>query len=335
MSFTDDFGSDEQRTSAATGTVTGAVMAACAVPSLSGRNVIWTGAMTVAVDSGNAGVFGFASGRFGSLDDQTFTVGANDYTTGLVSLRGNALTFATTNSDLTAEEQAVLRLHVCAADLDFSAARGPIGDHAYLFSTPGLSWSSGDTITLRLSLPATTTALGQVLGVGVAPGGNAQLVVTWTAVDTATGYTVRGPGLREALAGALGDQVALDLGEQREERGHDLGLDVTLALDADVLLERHEGDARLGEGVEDGDLPQRPTEPGEFADDQAVAVLERTASLLARARAWLRDEHVLAPADSVLHGAASPHPDASPVGTHHERGKLPVAGARGRACQSV
>ena len=32
--------------------------------------------------------------------------------------------------------------------------------------------------------------LAQVLGVGVAPG-NAQLVVTWTAVSTATGYTVQ------------------------------------------------------------------------------------------------------------------------------------------------
>ena len=29
--------------------------------------------------------------------------------------------------------------------------------------------------------------------------------------------------------------------------------DVALALDADVLLQRHEGDAGLGEGVEDGD----------------------------------------------------------------------------------
>ena len=35
---------------------------------------------------------------------------------------------------------------------------------------------------------------------------------------------------------AQDDQVALDLGEQREERGHDLRLDVALALDADVLL---------------------------------------------------------------------------------------------------
>ena len=36
----------------------------------------------------------------------------------------------------------------------------------------------------------TVTDLAQVLGVGVVPG-NAQLVVTWTAVDTATGYTVQ------------------------------------------------------------------------------------------------------------------------------------------------
>ena len=72
----------------------------------------------------------------------------------------------------------------------------------------------------------------------------------------------RGPGPGEALAGALRDQVALDLGEQREERGHDLRLDVAPPLDADVLLERHEGDAGLGEGGEDGDdLTQRPAEP--------------------------------------------------------------------------
>ena len=172
--------------------------AVCAVPSLSGRNVIWTGAMTVAVDPTFAGVFGFERERFGSLDDQTFTVGANDYTTQQVSLMGNVLTFGTTNSALTAGEQAVLRLHVCAADLDFSAAPVPTGHHAYLFSTPGLSWSSGDAITLRLSLPAgpppppppPVTDLAQVLGVGVVPG-NAQLVVTWTAVSTATGYTVQ------------------------------------------------------------------------------------------------------------------------------------------------
>ena len=39
-----------------------------------------------------------------------------------------------------------------------------------------------------------------------------------------------------------------------------------------------------------------------FLED-AARRLERTAALLARARAWLRDEHVLAPADSVLRRA--------------------------------
>ncbi len=179
VSFTDALGNPETLTSAAypsSGTVTAPATAACAVPSLSDRNVIWTGAMTVAVDPANAGVFGFESGSFGTLDDQTFTVGANDYTTRLVSLLGNALTFATTNSDLTAGDKAELRLHVCATDLDFSAATGPTVDHAYLFSTTGLSWSSGDTVTLRLSVP----------GFGVprnfrATAGDMRVVLSWTA----------------------------------------------------------------------------------------------------------------------------------------------------------
>ena len=46
------------------------------------------------------------------------------------------------------------------------------------------------TGTPRVPPPPPVTDLAQVLGVGVAPG-NAQLVVTWTAVDTATGYTVQ------------------------------------------------------------------------------------------------------------------------------------------------
>ena len=158
VSFTDNDNNSEMLTSAAypsSGAVTAPATAACAVPSLSGRNVIWTGTMTVAVHPTNAGVFGFQSGSFGTLDDQTFTVGANGYTTRRVSLMGDDLTFATTTSDLTAGDKAKLRLHVCATALNFSAATGPV-DNAYLFSTTGLSWSSADTVTLRLSVPAET-----------------------------------------------------------------------------------------------------------------------------------------------------------------------------------
>ena len=49
---------------------------------------------------------------------------------------------------------------------------------------------TGTPFTTPPPPPPPVTDLAQVLGVGVAPG-NAQLVVTWTAVDTATGYTVQ------------------------------------------------------------------------------------------------------------------------------------------------
>ena len=79
-------------------------------------------------------------------------------------------------------------------------------------------------------------------------------------------------GLREALACAFGDEVTLDFGEQRKQSGHDLGLDVLLALETNALLDRNDRDARLYEAVKDGDdLAQRTPEPGEFADDRAVS----------------------------------------------------------------
>ena len=49
---------------------------------------------------------------------------------------------------------------------------------------------SGQKVRLGPPPPPPVTDLAQVLGVGVVPG-NAQLVVTWTAVDNATGYTVQ------------------------------------------------------------------------------------------------------------------------------------------------
>ena len=49
---------------------------------------------------------------------------------------------------------------------------------------------SGQSVRLGPPPPPPSELLAQVLGVGVVPG-NAQLVVTWTAVSTATGYTVQ------------------------------------------------------------------------------------------------------------------------------------------------
>ena len=64
------------------------------------------------------------------------------------------------------------------------ASRAGVGD------LHGPSASITEMIPVPTPPPPPVTDLAQVLGVGVAPG-NAQLVVTWTAVDTATGYTVQ------------------------------------------------------------------------------------------------------------------------------------------------
>ena len=70
-----------------------------------------------------------------------------------------------------------------------------------------------------------------------------------------------------------------------------------------VYARRQQTQQRIGEYLR---LRTWDTAAGErlarFLEDEALR-LERTASLLARARAWLRDEHVLAPSDSVLRRA--------------------------------
>ena len=90
----------------------------------------------------------------------------------------------------------------------------------------------------------------------------------------------------------------------------------TFALGPNVLLDRDEGDAGLGESV--------------AADSDPLARLleaearrpKRTTSLLARTRAPLREEHVLAPADSVLRRA---------VGATRQKGRVLLAERRSTA----
>ena len=61
----------------------------------------------------------------------------------------------------------------------------------------------------------------------------------------------------------------------------------------------------------------------EFLKDEALR-LERTASLLARARAWLRDERVFAPADSVLRRAIGAARHKAPDVADATHGRAPV-----------
>ena len=144
------------------------------------------------------------------LSDDTFTVGEIVYTvTEFYQTSGtNRLYFAgiRTPEDGTSWVDIADELKIGSTSLDIGYAflsQGQNNTSAWRLrwsGDPGLddvlggdSLTDGTSISVTLisgDLPPPPPDLAQVMGVGVVPG-NAQLVVTWTAVDNATGYTVQ------------------------------------------------------------------------------------------------------------------------------------------------
>ena len=197
--FTDDAGNAEGPLTSAvyptSGTVAAAMAGSCAVPSLADRTLVWTGVVTVAMETlGLDPTYGyFSSGGFsaGGLSDTTFSVGTNNYMIDdvLVTTSGSnigrilfGLTAALDDAD-----KALLRLHVCNDGFDFSASTITRLNHFYpLGSLNSLDWSSVTTRTLYLSVPS--TANSRATG---APdiSGTARVGETLTAATTNIGDT--------------------------------------------------------------------------------------------------------------------------------------------------
>ena len=148
---------------------------ACAAPDFGTRRRIWTGTVTVGVDSEPdimAGtdlpvLYGFDTRiNTGALDNTGFGIGANSYTITAAfvgaadSTDSGDLDFRLTSA-LTAAEVAALRLHVCDTAYDFSDAKYTDlpGGHSYDWELD-LDWSGETTRTLYLSLPANNPAGG-------------------------------------------------------------------------------------------------------------------------------------------------------------------------------
>ena len=124
------------------GPVTATPMAtACAAPNFGARRNILTGNLTVGTITlpGIAFAHGFA-GTTGGLDDKDFTIGSNVYeidaaTVIAIGPDAGDLRVSLKDSDLTTAERAALRLHVCNAPYDFSAASPPDTEHGPTTST--------------------------------------------------------------------------------------------------------------------------------------------------------------------------------------------------------
>ena len=147
--------------------VTDAPAPVCAAPSFGDRRQIWTGTVTVGTYTFLAStLYGYSStAPAGALDDQTFTIGSNDYTIARarVALGGSnsgQLAFELLDGQrLTTVEVEALRLHVCDTVVyNFSGATTL---NASYWSTT-LDWSPPvETRTVYLSLPANNAATGE------------------------------------------------------------------------------------------------------------------------------------------------------------------------------
>ena len=147
---------------------------------------IWCGVVTVAeIKTSPADALvghGFADGASlsagslaGNPDDTMFSVGDNDYTIRAAYIQvptGSTVTgalFVLLSADLTDDDKAGLVLTVDDTTITFAfsgATKGTTG--LYSWGLSGLTWSAGDTVTVRLSppppddFPADTTTTGQV-----------------------------------------------------------------------------------------------------------------------------------------------------------------------------
>ncbi len=188
VSFTDDASHSETRTSAATATVGAAADTTAPVFESAAAN---GASLVITFDEDLAAAANLANSAFtvkktpSGRTEQTVTLST---TTPVISGRTVTLTLATA---LVSTDTAV--------KVSYTAPTTGTNNKLVDAASNATATFTDQTVTNTTPEPEPdpepdpappVTDLEQVMGVGVAPG-NAQLVVTWTAVDTATGYTLQ------------------------------------------------------------------------------------------------------------------------------------------------
>ena len=179
---------EDTTTNTYTVVVTRVTAPVCAVPDFGTRRDIWTSTVDVEAISvlGSVVGYGFDSGTAaGSLADNTFSIGSNDYTVGGIADVVTDIFKFTLTSDLTSTEVAALKLHVCETGYDFADATHTSSTHLYEFAVD-LDWSMESTRTVYLSLPANNPATGAPEITGTAQVGQ-ELTADVTTVADADG----------------------------------------------------------------------------------------------------------------------------------------------------
>ena len=162
VSFNDDAGFAEARTSAAVAIHAAMPPATCPAFSVpAGREQVWTGTVTVAASPVLTGgvpiAYGFGAGPYGSVSDTDFDLGATTYTVDGASVNKitpvGQLTLSL-DQTLSAVARARLRLHVCGETYALSDSNYSSSAHNYRWPTAGLDWSGLVGSTRQLYLTA-------------------------------------------------------------------------------------------------------------------------------------------------------------------------------------
>ena len=175
VAFDDHVGNDETIESDAFpsfGSIAWDTQASCAMPDLIGRDLVWTGLLTVgSFTTGGVVTYGYSANHTGStLSDTTFTLGTTGYTIDYLAVVTSGtfdelLEFSTT-ADLPTTATNALRLHVCDSGVDFSDARSYAPTtYTYAWNSFGLDWSTTSTRRLYLSQADETAPVLQLIGI--------------------------------------------------------------------------------------------------------------------------------------------------------------------------
>ena len=151
------------------GSIAWNTQASCAMPDLTGRELVWTGLLTVGTfTSGGNVTYGYGTDFTGStLSDTTFTLGTTGYTVEAVGTIFEGLQFRTT-ANLPRTATNALRLHVCDSALDFSDASYVSTNRIYSWTSTGLDWSTTSTRRLYLSQADETAPVLQTIEIDAA-----------------------------------------------------------------------------------------------------------------------------------------------------------------------
>ena len=128
-------------------------------PAQAQTTTVWSATLTVASDS-TTGLIGCTT-RQGSLcnsqlTDDDFTYGGVDYTLTTIYVSGAGGLNLRFNKAIPPALKSALTLHVGSSQFPLANASLSAGDSIATWTSTGLSWSAGDTVSLSLTAPSTT-----------------------------------------------------------------------------------------------------------------------------------------------------------------------------------